>query len=101
MKYEVIQPLDDYKDSESVGKVVIYDKSDRILILQRSDEGHLWDLPGGHIKNIEIARGDLGLEDGTEREVFEETGLLLDFLKEFYASQSITVGYIKKIMLLR
>ena len=47
--YEVIQPLDDYKDSESVGKVIIYDQSGRILILQRSDEGQLCDLPGGHI----------------------------------------------------
>ena len=84
-KYEVIQPLDKYKDSESVGKVVIFDKSGRILILQRSDEGQLWDLPGGHLKNIEIARGDEGYEDGTDREVFEETGLLLPFLKEFMA----------------
>jgi 8-oxo-dGTP pyrophosphatase MutT (NUDIX family) len=82
-KYQVIQPLDKYKDSESVGKVVIYDKSGRVLILQRSDEGHLWDLPGGHLKHVEIARGEEGYEDGTDREVFEETGLLLPFLKEF------------------
>jgi ADP-ribose pyrophosphatase YjhB (NUDIX family) len=82
-KYEIIQPLDDYKDSETVGKVAIYDKSGRILILQRSDEGHLWDLPGGHLKNIEIARGEQGLDDGTEREVFEETGIMVPFLKEF------------------
>jgi len=97
MEYEVIQPLDDYKDSDSVGKVVIYDKSDRILILQRSDEGQLWDLPGGHIKNIEIARGNQGLEDGTEREVFEETGLLLDFLKEFYVYDFLHKGITHKI----
>ena len=82
-KYEIIQPLDDFKDSETVGKVVIFDKSERILILQRSDEGHLWDLPGGHLKNVELARGIEGLDDGTEREVFEETGLMLPFLKEF------------------
>ena len=82
-KYKIIQPLDDYKDSETVGKVVIYDKSGRVLILQRSDEGHLWDLPGGHLKNIEIARGQQGLDDGTEREVFEETGIMVPFLKEF------------------
>ena len=67
--YKVIQPLDDYKDSESVGKVVIYDQSGRVLILQRSDEGHLWDLPGGHLKHVELARGTQGYEDGTEREV--------------------------------
>ncbi len=28
--YKVIQPLDDFKDSDSVGKVVIYDQSGRI-----------------------------------------------------------------------
>jgi ADP-ribose pyrophosphatase YjhB (NUDIX family) len=82
-KYEIIQPLDDFKDSETVGKVVIYDKSGRVLILQRSDEGHLWDLPGGHLKNVEVARGNQGLDDGTEREVFEETGIMVPFLKEF------------------
>ena len=81
-KYEIIQPLDDFKDSETVGKVVIYDKSGRILILQRGDEGNLWDLPGGHVKNVEIARGVEGIEDGTEREIFEETGIMVPFLKE-------------------
>ena len=82
-KYEIIQPLDDFKDSETVGKAVIYDKSGRILTLKRSDEGHLWDLPGGHLKNVEVARGNQGLDDGTEREVFEETGIMVPFLKEF------------------
>jgi ADP-ribose pyrophosphatase YjhB (NUDIX family) len=80
--YEVIQPLDDFKDSESVGKVGIFDQEGHILILQRSDKGNLWDLPGGHLKHVEIARGPEGYEDGTDREVFEETGLLLPFLKE-------------------
>jgi len=97
MEYKVIQPLDDYKDSDSVGKVVIYDKSGRILVLQRSDEGQLWDLPGGHIKNIEIARGEQGLKDGTEREVFEETGLLVDFLKEFMVYDFVHRGIAHKI----
>ena len=98
-KYKVIQPLDDFKDSETVGKVVIYDKSGRILILQRSDEGHLWDLPGGHIKNVEIARGEQGLEDGTEREVFEETGIVLPFLKEFMVYDFNHKGLTHKIHL--
>ena len=82
-KYQIIQPLDDFKDSETVGKVVIFDKCGCVLILKRSDEGHLWDLPGGHLKNVEIARGEQGLDDGTEREVFEETGIMVPFLKEF------------------
>jgi len=76
---------------------VIYDKSGRILVLQRSDEGQLWDLPGGHVKNIEIARGEQGLEDGTEREVFEETGLLVDFLKEFMVYDFVHRGITHKI----
>jgi len=97
--YEVIQPLDKFKDSESVGKVVILDKSGRILILQRSDEGHLWDLPGGHLKHIEIARGSEGYEDGTDREVFEETGLLLPFLKEFMTYDFTWRGITHKIHL--
>ena len=95
--YQIIQPLDDYKDSESVGKVVIYDQSGRILVLQRSDEVQLWDLPGGHIKNVEIARGEQGYEDGTDREVFEETGLLLPFLKEFMVYDFVHRGISHKI----
>lgn len=96
-KYEVIQPLDDYNDSESVGKVCIFDTTGHMLILQRSDEGHLWDLPGGHLKNVEIARGEQGYEDGTDREVFEETGLLLPFLKEFMVYDFNHRGLVHKI----
>jgi len=98
-KYEIIQPLDDFKDSETVGKVVIFDKSGRILILQRSDEGHLWDLPGGHLKNVEIARGEQGLDDGTEREIFEETGIMIPFLKEFMVYDFVHKGITHKIHL--
>lgn len=96
-KYEVIQPLDEFKDSETVGKAVIYDKSGRILILQRSDEGHLWDLPGGHLKNVEVARGEQGLDDGTEREVFEETGIMVPFLKGFMVYDFTHKGITHKI----
>ena len=98
-KYKVIQPLNNYKDSNVVGKVVIFDKSGRLLILQRSDEGLLWDLPGGHIKNVEIARGDQGYEDGTDREIFEETGLLLPFLKEFMVYDFVHKGITHEIHL--
>ena len=81
-EYQVKQPLDGFPDSDIVGKVGIFDSKGNILILQRSDEGHYWDLPGGHIKHIEVARVPNGVKDGTEREVFEETGLLLPFLKD-------------------
>lgn len=96
-KYQIIQPLDDFKDSETVGKVVIYDKSGRILLLKRSDEGHLWDLPGGHVKNVEVARGHQGLDDGTEREVFEETGIMIPFLKELMVYDFNHKGLVHKI----
>jgi 8-oxo-dGTP pyrophosphatase MutT (NUDIX family) len=82
-EYEVKQPLDGFEDSNIVGKVIIFDELDHILILQRSDEGHLWDLPGGHVKHIELSRHPDGLKDGTEREIYEETGLFMPFLKEF------------------
>ncbi len=82
-EYAIKQPLDAFKDSDIVGKTVIFDDLDNILILQRSDEGNYWDLPGGHIKKIESERVPDGLKDGTEREIYEETGLLVPFLKEF------------------
>jgi len=82
-EYEVKQPLDELEDSDIVGKVVIFDDSGNVLVLQRSDTGNLWDLPGGHIKNIEVGRVSNGLKDGTEREVYEETGLFMPFLKHF------------------
>lgn len=80
-QYIVKQPLEDFEDGTDVGKTVIFDAEQNILILQRADEGHFWDLPGGHIKKIEVARIPNGTQDGTEREIFEETGLLVPFLK--------------------
>jgi len=82
-EYQIKQPLDSLPDSDVVGKTVIFDELGHILILQRSDEGNYWDLPGGHIKEIETQRGPDGLKDGTEREIYEETGLFVPFLKEF------------------
>ena len=81
-EYIVRNPYDYYDDTELVGKVVIFDADDRILLLRRTDEGKKWDLPGGHIKDIEAKRGFQGLKQGTEREVAEETGLILPFLQE-------------------
>ena len=48
-EYVVKQPLDAFEDSDIVGKAIIFDELDNILILQRSAEGNYWDLPGGHI----------------------------------------------------
>jgi len=97
-EYSIKQPLEHFEDSDSVGKIVIFDAEDNILLLQRSDSGNYWDLPGGHIKNIEISRGPDGLKDGSEREIFEETGLLVPFLKEFDEFDLIRKGITHRII---
>lgn len=51
-KIKTISPYDKYPDSSEVGKAIIYDKDDRILILRRTDEGKKWDIPGGHFKKL-------------------------------------------------
>jgi 8-oxo-dGTP pyrophosphatase MutT (NUDIX family) len=58
-------------------------------MLRRTDEGQKWDIPGGHIKTIEANRGEEGFEEGLEREVAEETGLILPFSKKI-ATQKFT-----------
>ena len=88
-KIAVKNPYDFYNDTDIVGKVVIYDSNDKILLLKRADEGKAWDIPGGHLKDIEVKRGNSGLEDGLEREVAEETGLILPF-SELIGSQDFT-----------
>ena len=75
-------PYDTIADSLTVAKALIFDQDNKVLLLQRSDEGNLWDLPGGHLKQIEVDRGNYGLDGGLEREVVEETGLLLPFEKQ-------------------
>jgi len=74
---EVISSLNSYKDSNIVTKGIITDLHNSILLLKRTDEGTRWDIPGGHIKNIEAERGLKGIADGYEREVAEETGLIV------------------------
>jgi ADP-ribose pyrophosphatase YjhB (NUDIX family) len=72
-------PLESFKDSYIVTKVLIFDRNDNILLLKRSDGNKKWDIPGGHVKEIEAERGEEGLLDGLEREVGEETGLFIPF----------------------
>ena len=80
-KIPVKNPFDYLKDSSEVGKAIIYDANDRILLLRRTDEGRKWDIPGGHLKELEAKRPD-GPVEGTEREIMEETGLLLPYLEK-------------------
>ena len=75
-------PYDLLPDSDLVAKVLLFDQDDKLLLLQRGDGGLLWDLPGGHLKQIETKRGDYGHDEGLEREVAEETGLILPFQKK-------------------
>ena len=78
-KIPMENPLESYKDSHIVAKVLIFDRNDNVLLLKRSDGNKKWDIPGGHIKEIEADRGKDGLLDGLEREVGEETGLSIPF----------------------
>ena len=75
-------PLDFYDDCNEVAKIMIFDKDDKMLILERGDGNKLWDLPGGHLKGFECGRGEHGYSTGLEREVAEETGLILPFDKK-------------------
>ena len=72
-------PYDFYPDTKEVAKAIIYDMKDNILLLRRTDYDKAWDIPGGHLKNIEVNRGEEGYKEGLEREVAEETGLILPF----------------------
>jgi ADP-ribose pyrophosphatase YjhB (NUDIX family) len=81
---ECIRALEIHEDSEIVAKGIISDSSGKILLLKRTDGDKKWDLPGGHVKEIELDRGYQGLIDGYEREVAEETGLLIPNEQEIY-----------------
>ena len=90
-------PYESYKDTEYVAKCIIYDSNDHILLLRRTDEGTKWDIPGGHLKDIEVKRGKIGFEEGLEREVAEETGLILPFSKEIGVSDFTWKGKTNQI----
>jgi uncharacterized membrane-anchored protein YhcB (DUF1043 family) len=66
---ELYEQLTKDEDTNMVSKVIITDDSGKILILKRSDEGNMWDLPGGHLKKGENP------EAGAYRETKEETNL--------------------------
>lgn len=73
------------KHSISVAGVVI-DDHDRVLVIQRRDNGH-WEPPGGVLEVQETP------EAGVRREVLEETGLLVavDHLSGVYKNLSLAV----------
>ena len=79
-----IRALEIHEDSDKVAKGIIADSSGKILLLKRTDGTKRWDLPGGHVKEVELERGYQGITDGYEREVAEETGLLVPNEQEIY-----------------
>ncbi len=90
-------PYESYKDTKYVAKCIIYDSNDHILLLKRTDAGQAWDIPGGHLKDIEVKRGEIGFEEGLEREVAEETGLILPFSKAIGTSDFTWKGKTSEI----
>jgi 8-oxo-dGTP diphosphatase len=90
-------------DMSTVAKVLLFDQSNRVLFLKRSNYvskyAGEWDLPGGHLKQ------DESLLDGLAREVKEETQLdtrdpvfllKMDNLHFFYAmydSQEVSLSH--------
>ena len=81
---DCVRALEIHKDSDKVAKGIISDSSGKILLLKRTDGDKKWDLPGGHVKTVELERGYQGLVDGYEREVAEETGLLVPNEQELH-----------------
>ena len=69
-------------DSDKIAKAVIYDEN-KVLIVKRSEnlEKHAgeWDLPGGHLIEGE------DMQDGLQREVWEETGLIIRRPEKLYS----------------
>jgi 8-oxo-dGTP pyrophosphatase MutT (NUDIX family) len=96
---ECIRALEIHPDTEKVAKGIISDDTGRILLLRRTDAGKKWDLPGGHIKDIEVERGYQGLEDGYEREVAEETGLLVPNCQEIHRFDNHHKGKYSEIII--
>ncbi len=59
--------------SVSVAAAIV-DEHDRVLVMQRRDNGH-WEAPGG------VLEVDESIIDGLKREVFEETGVEIEPLR--------------------
>jgi len=69
----------DDNDSDRIGKVVIFNEKNEVLIMKRGHDApkypSYWNIPGGHVKNGEK------IIDGAARETKEESGLDVRGLK--------------------
>ena len=72
-------PLDFYKDSDIVGKACIFDINDRLFYFRRSDKGKNGTFRVVISSNLRLIEANKVYLDGLEREVAEETGLILPF----------------------
>ena len=59
-----------------VAGAIVYDEENRVLMQKRSDNGQ-WGFPGGFMELGE------SVQETAKREVYEETGLLLEHLELF------------------
>lgn len=82
-------PRGEEDDIDKLSKVIIFNKSKDILILQRAEHmlwsSEKWDLPGGHWKEDETAK------EAAKREVQEETGLDIESFEKIGNVENITV----------
>ncbi|MEU4373118.1 NUDIX hydrolase [Pseudonocardia alni] len=74
------------KHSVSVAGIVV-DDHDRILVVQRRDNGH-WEPPGGVLELGET------FEEGVRREVAEETGIRVEVERLTGAYKNLTRGVV-------
>jgi len=96
---ECIRALEAHTDTDIVAKGIISDSSGKILLLKRTDADKKWDLPGGHVKDVELERGKQGIIDGYEREVAEETGLLVPNEQEIHRFDNYWKGKYSDVVL--
>jgi 8-oxo-dGTP diphosphatase len=74
------------RHSVSVAGVVV-DADDRVLVIQRRDNGH-WEMPGG------VLELDENIEDGLRREVAEETGMTVQVERLTGVYKNLTRGIV-------
>lgn len=82
--------------NQQIGVKAIIEKDNKILLIKRSSKyeelENAWDIPGGRL--------DFGEEpeDGLRREIFEETGLVLDQIKQILDATTVFKNEEKQIV---